>query len=87
MADKSGTARHRRSYAEASCPRHATWPKTRAAFWPAKLTGNKARDCRVNRALREHGWKVVRVWEHELRRKDEARLLRKLRAHLCPRCP
>jgi len=69
------------------CPIHATWPKNRAAFWLAKLTGNKARDRRVNRELRALGWKVVRIWEHELRRKNEVRLLRKLRTHLSPRCP
>src|SRR3954464_13557190 len=60
------------------CPKHATWPKNRAAFWAAKLTGNRARDRKVNRLLRVKGWKVVRIWEHELRRKDEARLLRRL---------
>jgi DNA mismatch endonuclease (patch repair protein) len=60
------------------CPKHATWPKARAAFWLAKLTGNKARDRRVNRLLRAKGWKVLRIWEHELTRKNEARLLRRL---------
>lgn len=61
------------------CPIHATWPKNRAAFWLAKLTGNKSRDRRVNRELRALGWRVVRIWEHELTRKREARLLTRLR--------
>jgi len=61
------------------CPRHATRPKTRAAFWLAKITGNKARDRRVNRALRGRGWLVIRVWQHELRRRDEAKLLLRLK--------
>jgi DNA mismatch endonuclease (patch repair protein) len=60
------------------CPKHATQPKTRASFWLAKITGNKARDRKVNRLLRAKGWKVVRVWEHELRRRDEAKLVRRL---------
>jgi DNA mismatch endonuclease (patch repair protein) len=60
------------------CPKHATWPKTRAAFWRKKILGNKARDRRVNRALRAKGWKVIRVWEHELPRRNEPRLIRKL---------
>jgi DNA mismatch endonuclease (patch repair protein) len=60
------------------CPKHATWPKTRAAFWLAKIRGNQARDRRVNYALRKRGWKVVRLWEHELSRKNEPRLLRRL---------
>jgi DNA mismatch endonuclease (patch repair protein) len=41
------------------CPKHATWPKTRAAFWKAKIEGNRSRDRRVNRALRQRGWVVV----------------------------
>ena len=64
------------------CPRHGTKPKTRAAFWLAKITGNKARDRRVNSALRKRGWTVLRIWEHELRRKDEARLLKRLKPHV-----
>ncbi|HTL67519.1 MAG TPA: hypothetical protein VL200_07650 [Lacunisphaera sp.] len=60
------------------CPRHATWPKTRATFWKNKIATNKARDRRVNRELRKRGWKVVRIWEHELKRRDEPKLLRRL---------
>jgi len=60
------------------CPKHATWPKTRAAFWRKKILGNISRDRRVNRVLRAKGWKVIRVWEHELKKSNEARLLRRL---------
>jgi DNA mismatch endonuclease (patch repair protein) len=60
------------------CPKHATQPKTRAAFWKTKIEGNRARDRRVNSALRKRGWTVLRIWEHELRRNDEPKLLRRL---------
>lgn len=63
------------------CPQHATQPKNNAAFWAAKLTGNQARDRRVNRELRALGWKVVRIWEHELTRRNERRLLARLARH------
>lgn len=66
------------------CPRHATQPKTNAKFWRDKIEGNRARDRLVTRQLHRSGWKVIRVWEHELRRRDEARLLHKLCSHLCP---
>ncbi|MBN8246025.1 MAG: very short patch repair endonuclease [Verrucomicrobia bacterium] len=49
------------------CPRHATWPKQNGAFWREKLEGNRSRDRRVNRALRRAGWRVVRIWEHEMK--------------------
>jgi DNA mismatch endonuclease (patch repair protein) len=67
------------------CPKHGLHARKRrtasvkAPFWLAKLSGNKARDRRVNRALRERGWTVIRVWEHELKRRDEAKLVRRLR--------
>jgi DNA mismatch endonuclease (patch repair protein) len=61
------------------CPRHATWPAHRAAWWRRKILGNRARDARVTRALRRTGWRVLRVWEHELARKNEARLVSRLR--------
>lgn len=45
-----------------------------------------ARDRSVNRELRALGWRVVRVWEHELKRRNEGRLLAKLRrAGITPR--
>jgi DNA mismatch endonuclease (patch repair protein) len=61
-----------------ACPVHATKPRSNAAFWRRKLAANKARDRRVNRTLRAAGWRVLRIWEHELARKNEARLLRRL---------
>jgi DNA mismatch endonuclease (patch repair protein) len=64
------------------CPKHATWPKTNAAFWRKKIAANRARDVLVTRTLRAQGWRVLRLWEHELTRKNEPRLLRRLRPHL-----
>jgi DNA mismatch endonuclease (patch repair protein) len=60
------------------CPRHATRPKGNAAFWQRKLSRNKLRDRQVNRTLRQSGWHVLRIWEHELARRNETQLLRRL---------
>lgn len=49
-----------------ACPQHANMPANNRAFWKKKLTGNKSRDRVVNRTLRREGWRVMRVWEHEL---------------------
>jgi DNA mismatch endonuclease (patch repair protein) len=43
------------------------------------LAANKARDGRVTRRLRRMGWWVVRIWEHELARRNEARLVRRMK--------
>lgn len=61
------------------CPKHATWPSNRAAWWRLKIAGNQCRDALVTHTLRGAGWRVLRIWEHELARKQEARLLGRLR--------
>jgi DNA mismatch endonuclease (patch repair protein) len=33
-----------------------------------KLRANRRRDRTVNRTLRRGGWRVVRIWEHDLRK-------------------
>lgn len=47
------------------CPEHGILPKTNRTYWTAKLDGNVARDRRNDEALREAGWRVLRIWEHE----------------------
>ena len=46
------------------CPLHQHIPKTNREYWVPKLAANVERDRRVDRALIQDGWKVVRVWEH-----------------------
>ena len=49
------------------CKKHATVSKTRQEFWRAKLARNRKRDAYVTKTLRDNGWIVVRVWEHEIK--------------------
>lgn len=62
-----------------NCPKHGSRPMTNRSFWRKKLEGNIARDRLVNLTLRKNGWRVLRVWQHELTRQDESRLLQRLR--------
>jgi|ERR1019366_2698987 DNA mismatch endonuclease (patch repair protein) len=57
------------------CPKCGNMPVNNAVFWKKKLGGNKRRDRQVNRFLRADGWRVVRIWEHELKN-DEAIIVR-----------
>ena len=41
-------------------------PKTHRAYWQNKIARNMARDRRVTCALREKGWKVIRIWEDRI---------------------
>ncbi len=70
------------------CPIHGTKPKQNAEFWLTKITRNQARDRLVNRTLRKAGWRVLRIWEHELARKNIPRLLTRFRrVGLSPQLP
>jgi DNA mismatch endonuclease (patch repair protein) len=52
-------------------------PKANRKFWVTKVGQNIVRDKTVNRTLRKGGWKVVRIWEHELK-KSPVRLIVKV---------
>ena len=47
------------------CPLHGTLPTHNAEWWRSKLQRNFDRDRESDDQLREAGWVVVRVWEHE----------------------
>jgi DNA mismatch endonuclease (patch repair protein) len=64
------------------CPVHGTQPRHNAKFWRDKIARNRARDRLVTRTLRARGWRVIRIWEHELKRRNERRLIRRWSAHL-----
>ena len=49
------------------CPRHYKTPSSNAGFWRTKIARNRMRDREVGRQLRAKGWKVIRIWEHQLR--------------------
>ena len=47
--------------------KYAVLPKTRADFWAAKLQSNAERDLKVLQRLEDDGWRVITVWECELK--------------------
>lgn len=61
------------------CPHHGTAPKANAEWWQAKLDANVARDRRTARELKQAGWTLVRVWEHESPGRAADRVQRALR--------
>jgi DNA mismatch endonuclease (patch repair protein) len=46
--------------------RFPTWASRLAPFWKSKIARNRLRDRKNFRRLRQAGWRVVRVWEHEV---------------------
>ncbi|WP_202909946.1 very short patch repair endonuclease [Mycobacteroides abscessus] len=47
------------------CPEHYRPATIRSDFWQAKVRENTSRDSQTNLLLAEHGWLVLRYWEHE----------------------
>lgn len=47
--------------------RYFRLPKSNVEFWKAKIERNVARDVRNEVALKALGWRVVRVWECEIK--------------------
>ncbi|MFI1953181.1 very short patch repair endonuclease [Streptomyces xinghaiensis] len=56
------------------CPEHGAreFRGPNAPRWTEKIQRNQARDRRNNQAARGAGWKVVRIWECEIRKDSEA---------------
>ena len=49
------------------CPHHCRKPSSNKDYWNLKIEKNKARDKKVTNELRLNNWKVIRIWEHELK--------------------
>ena len=49
--------------------KHFVWPKSNTDFWKNKIETNIARDKKKTNNLEELGWKVIVVWECELKPK------------------
>jgi DNA mismatch endonuclease (patch repair protein) len=62
------------------CARCYRRPSSNREYWDAKVQRNQARDREVTRALKADGWRVLRIWEHEL--KEIERLVRRVRRAL-----
>ena len=48
--------------------RFPSWADSLAPFWKDKIQRNRARDRRSHAALRRMGWRVVRLWQHQIKR-------------------
>lgn len=53
-------------------------PENNADYWITKIQRNKERDKEVSEYLRSRGWRVIRIWECELKNKNKAVLDKKL---------
>ncbi|NTW26871.1 MAG: very short patch repair endonuclease [Candidatus Moranbacteria bacterium] len=49
------------------CPKHFKMPLSNKEFWSEKIERNRNRDKEVSKHYKKLGWKVLRIWEHDLK--------------------
>jgi DNA mismatch endonuclease Vsr len=61
------------------CPKHCRMPSSNREYWETKIGRNIQRDKTNRAALRKAGWRVLRFWEHEIKKSPERAALRTAR--------
>lgn len=52
--------------------RFPLWQDKVSEFWKKKISTNRERDIKNHSILRQMGWTVIRLWQHEIQRDFEA---------------
>ena len=63
------------------CPRFV-WPSSNQEYWIPKIERNVARDLENQKALQSLGWKVLVVWECQLKKDSFEKTMELLRLNL-----
>lgn len=58
--------------------RYFVWPKNNEDFWKKKISGNVLRDSTNYEKLRQLGWRILIVWECELKKASRQKTLEQL---------
>lgn len=53
------------------CAKHCRMPSTNRRYWDAKIQRNVIRDRKTRATLRARGWKILRIWEHQLKSRPQ----------------
>lgn len=48
-------------------PKRFIMPKSNKKYWKSKIECNVKRDKEVNKQLKKDGWKVIRIWEYDIK--------------------
>jgi DNA mismatch endonuclease (patch repair protein) len=62
--------------------RYFVWPKNNAEFWKSKIESNVSRDQRNYELLQQAGWKIIIIWDCQLRPSSRNETLTTLKAYL-----
>ena len=50
------------------CKKHCRIPTTKVKYWTEKINRNKERDKEVTSFYKKQEWKIIRIWEHNLKK-------------------
>jgi DNA mismatch endonuclease (patch repair protein) len=64
------------------CEDHCRVPSSNQEYWLAKINRNQERDIATTAAFQERNWRVIRIWEHELTRKNSIDVLNRITSTL-----
>ena len=67
------------------CPKCYIRPASNQEYWDEKIARNRKRDRDITRLLKDKGWTVLRVWQHQLR--EPGRIAALLKRTLSSRAP
>ncbi len=62
------------------CPKHCRMPSSKKSYWIAKIRRNRERDKAVTLFYKNNGWRIFRVWEHDL--KNSGSIIKKIKVTL-----
>ncbi len=62
--------------------RYFVWPQNNAAFWKEKIETNVKRDQRNYDAIQKMGWRIIVIWECELKSLSRNQTLERLKDEL-----
>ena len=67
--------------------RFPAWEQSVSPFWREKISKTRKRDIKNFRKLRAMGWRVIRIWQHSIKKDAQGcidKIVRALQAPLSP---
>lgn len=52
------------------CPEHFKKPKSNLEYWEPKIKRNIERDAEINQYYKDNNWHILRIWEHDIKKKN-----------------
>ena len=66
--------------------KYFVWPKSNVEFWKEKITKNVERDEKSRALLQDAGWRVIVVWECELKKEYREATLNRVYKEITNKC-